>query len=57
MKQGAISSACYLLHADFMLGMFFDPEDGGDVFFRDVDIRITRHYVPEDITVHNHCAS
>jgi hypothetical protein len=23
---------CYLLHADFFLGPFFDPEDGGDVF-------------------------
>jgi hypothetical protein len=24
-------SACYLLHADFLLGLFFCPEDGDDV--------------------------
>jgi hypothetical protein len=23
-------------HASFMLGLFFDPEDGGDVFLRNV---------------------
>jgi hypothetical protein len=26
-------SACYLLHTDFLLGLFFNPEDGGDMFF------------------------
>jgi hypothetical protein len=26
------SSACYLLQAGFLLGLFFDPEDGGDMF-------------------------
>jgi hypothetical protein len=25
------SSACYLLHAGFSLGLFFFPEDGSDV--------------------------
>jgi hypothetical protein len=23
-------------HAGFLLGLFFDPEDGGDMFFRNV---------------------
>jgi hypothetical protein len=23
-------------HADFLLGLFFDPEDGGDIFLRNV---------------------
>jgi hypothetical protein len=26
----------YLLHARFSLGSFFDPEDGSDMFFRNV---------------------
>jgi hypothetical protein len=25
-------SACYLLHAGFLLGLYFDPEDEGDMF-------------------------
>jgi hypothetical protein len=25
-------AACFLLHAGFLLGLFFDPEDGGDMF-------------------------
>jgi hypothetical protein len=25
-------SACHLLHAGFLLGLFFDPEDGSDMF-------------------------
>jgi hypothetical protein len=31
-----ISRSCYLLHAGFLFGLFFDPEDGGDMFFRNV---------------------
>jgi hypothetical protein len=23
-------------YADFLLGLFFDPQDGGDIFFRNV---------------------
>jgi hypothetical protein len=30
-------SACCLLHAGFFVGLFFDPEDGGDMFLRDAD--------------------
>jgi hypothetical protein len=31
-----VGSACYPLHAGFLLGIFFDPEDGGDMFLRNV---------------------
>jgi hypothetical protein len=31
-----ISRACYLLHTDFLLGLFFDPEDEGYIFLRNV---------------------
>jgi hypothetical protein len=27
------SSACYLLHAGYLLSLFFDPEHGGDMLF------------------------
>jgi hypothetical protein len=26
----------YMLHADFLLGLFFDTEDGGQIFLRNV---------------------
>jgi hypothetical protein len=29
-------STCYLLNTGFMLVLFFDPEDGGDMFLRNV---------------------
>jgi hypothetical protein len=44
------SSVCYLLHAGFMLGVLFDPEDGGDIFLRNVG-RLSTDYTalyPED---------
>jgi hypothetical protein len=36
--QGNISQSyvCHLLHADFLLGFFFDLKDGDDTFFRNV---------------------
>jgi hypothetical protein len=34
MKSGNKKS--YLRHADFLLGLFFDTEDGGDMFLRNV---------------------
>jgi hypothetical protein len=30
-QRNADSSTCYLLHAGFLLGLFFYPEDGGDM--------------------------
>jgi hypothetical protein len=27
---------CCLLHADFLLGLIFDPEDRGDMFYQNV---------------------
>jgi hypothetical protein len=39
-----------------LLGLFFDPEDGGDMFLRNKDWLSTtkRRYIPEDGTLHNH---
>jgi hypothetical protein len=33
-KERNMGSACHLLHAGFLLGLFFNPEDGGDLFLR-----------------------
>jgi hypothetical protein len=30
-------SACNRFHAGFLLGLFFDPEDGGDIILPNVD--------------------
>jgi hypothetical protein len=29
-------SACYLLHAGYLLGLFFDPEDGSDMLLQNI---------------------
>jgi hypothetical protein len=33
-----VGSACHLLHAGFSLGLFFDPDDGGDMFLRNIGL-------------------
>jgi hypothetical protein len=35
-KQNFSQLVCYLLHAGFLLGLFFDREDEGDMFHRNV---------------------
>jgi hypothetical protein len=35
------SSTCYLLHAGFLLVLFFNPEDGGIMFLRNVVLTLT----------------
>jgi hypothetical protein len=34
MKKAALLATGF--HAGFLLGLFFDPEDGGDMFLRNV---------------------
>jgi hypothetical protein len=46
-------SACYLLQASFLPGLFFDPEDGSKMFLKtlaDFQQTIWRH-IPEDRTI------
>jgi hypothetical protein len=34
--QQVASSACFLLRGSFLLGLFFDPEDGGNIFLQNI---------------------
>jgi hypothetical protein len=57
MKQVAGSSACYLPHAGFFFVLFFDTDDGGDMFcVNSTDFQLTtRPCILEDRTHCNHC--
>jgi hypothetical protein len=44
-----------MAQAGYLRGLFFDPEDGGDIFLRDVDRLQTDYiYIPKDRPLHNH---
>jgi hypothetical protein len=55
-NKPARSTASYLLQARFLLGLFFEPEDGGDIFLWEVGwfFQRTTWHIPEDKTLHNH---
>jgi hypothetical protein len=54
--SGQTVSVCFLLHADFLLGSFINPEDGGDMLLQNsVDFQqTTQPYIPEDITLQSY---
>jgi hypothetical protein len=48
-------SVFILLHAGFLLGLHLDPEDGGNIFVRNVGFhRTVQRHIHEDRTLHNH---
>jgi hypothetical protein len=36
-------SVCHLLHSGFLLGLFFDPENGSDMLLRNIDCLSTNY--------------
>jgi hypothetical protein len=42
-------SACYLLHASFLFGLFLDPEDRGDMFQTSVGFQVMLCVMSQEI--------
>jgi hypothetical protein len=42
-EAGENQITCYLFHAGFLLGLFFDSEDGSNTFLRNIDRLSTDH--------------
>jgi hypothetical protein len=56
MKQVASRASCYLLNAGFLLGLFFQLEDG-ETCYSETPVhfqRIAQRYIVEDKTLPNH---
>jgi hypothetical protein len=49
-----VKSACYLLHAAFLLGLFFDPEDGDVMFLWNISWLSTCYMELYSRTLQNH---
>jgi hypothetical protein len=47
-------STCQMLHPGFLLSLFFDPEDGGNMILQNVGWLAGRHYIPEDRTLYKY---
>jgi hypothetical protein len=41
---------CYVLHAGFLLGLFFDPEDRGDMLLRNIG-RLSTDYTKIELFI------
>jgi hypothetical protein len=49
-----VSCAFCLLHVGLLLGLFVDPEDGGDIFHQIVDFQWAAEcYIPDDRSLQN----
>jgi hypothetical protein len=51
MQETSVKQVPNTTNAGYLLDLFVDPEDVGDMFLRNVDFqRTARRYVPEDRT-------
>jgi hypothetical protein len=54
-EETSVALLATFFHAGFLLGSLFDPEDGDDMFLRNVGDfqRAAQRYIPGDRTFHN----